>query len=89
MRSRSIAVRIGSTGVAIATTETFYAGTLASTRTAAGRSIDLSFEGVASLHEHVKPRANFCVVESDSYRRKQRLRTYRRAWMPESRSIHS
>ena len=35
----SMAVRIGSTGVAVATTGTFHAGALASTRTAAVRSI--------------------------------------------------
>jgi hypothetical protein len=42
------------------------------------------------LHEHFKPRARLCVVESGSYRRKQRLRTAlrivaTRAWMPENR----
>src|SRR5271154_2775788 len=41
----------------------------------------MPFEGVTGLHEHFKPRET-CVVESGSYRRKQRLRTALRIVTP-------
>ena len=72
MRSRSIAVKNRSTGVAVATS-----GQPAPERWRGRQQWRLLFERLHGLHEHIKSRARLSATESPSapYRRKQWLRT--------------